>query len=59
MAVEIQKARPVSDGVARVFEVRHESPQALLVSEGEVVWHASHGSITEESLAEALERISE
>ena len=27
--------------------------------EAERVWHASHGSITEESLAEALERISE
>jgi monothiol bacilliredoxin len=35
--------------------VRHESPQALLLAGGEVVWHASHGSIRAEALASALE----
>lgn len=58
-AVEIQKARPISDRVAERFDVRHESPQAMLLSDGEVVWHASHGSITEETLADALQSVSE
>jgi len=35
--------------------VKHESPQALYFVGGEVVWNASHGGITSESLAAALE----
>ena len=58
-AVEIQKSRPVSDDLARTFDVRHESPQALLVADGDVVWHASHGAITEDSLGQALAELSE
>lgn len=52
--VEIQKARPVSQAIARRTGVRHESPQALLLRHGEVVWHASHWDIRRESLREAL-----
>lgn len=51
--IEIQNARPVSDAVAERTGVRHESPQALLFVNGEVVWHASHGAITPEALAAA------
>ncbi len=54
--VEIQKTRPLSNAVAQRTGVRHESPQALLLREGVVVWHASHGGITESTLAEALAR---
>ncbi len=52
--IEIQNARDVSTEVAQRTGVRHESPQALLVRGGEVVWHASHWSIRAESLAEAV-----
>ena len=52
--IEIQNARPVSNAVAERTGVRHESPQALLFVDGEVVWHASHGSITQASLERAL-----
>ena len=34
--------------------VKHESPQLLLFNEGELVWHASHGAITEEALKKQL-----
>lgn len=53
--IEIQRARDVSAAVAERAGVRHESPQALLVRSGEVVWYASHGRIREASLAGALE----
>ena len=53
--IEIQNAREVSNAVAEKTGVRHESPQALLLRDGEVVWNASHGAITVESLAGALE----
>ncbi len=53
--IEIQNAREVSNQVASRTGVRHESPQALLLSGGEVVWHASHGSIRAEALASAVD----
>ena len=54
--IEIQNARPVSDEVETRTGVRHESPQVLLFVNGDVVWHASHGSITHRALDDALAR---
>lgn len=54
LLLEIQNARPLSGEIAARTGVRHESPQALLLRAGEVVWHASHGGITEASLGQAL-----
>jgi bacillithiol system protein YtxJ len=53
--VVVQRARPVSDAIADRTGVRHESPQALLISGGEVLWHASHHSITAEALGRQLD----
>ncbi len=53
--IEIQNAREVSDELTRRTGVRHESPQALLVRDGEVAWHASHWSIRSQSLKAAVE----
>lgn len=52
--IEVQNARDVSNALAERTGVRHESPQALLVRDGEVAWHASHWQIKVESLAEAV-----
>ncbi len=52
--VEVQNARDVSTEIARLTGVRHESPQALLLRDGEVAWHASHWSIKAEALASAV-----
>jgi bacillithiol system protein YtxJ len=56
--IEIQNARPLSNEVAHRTGIRHESPQALLLRDGAAVWHASHGAITEEAMADALARVS-
>ena len=53
--VEVQRARDVSTAIAERTGVRHESPQALLVHGGEVIWHASHGAITQSSLRRAAD----
>jgi bacillithiol system protein YtxJ len=37
--------RDVSDEIARRYDVRHESPQVLLIKNGKCVYHASHGDI--------------
>lgn len=46
--------RSLSNRVAEKFKVRHESPQLILIKNGEVVHHASHQSIEVESLREHL-----
>ncbi|HEY2385257.1 MAG TPA: bacillithiol system redox-active protein YtxJ [Terriglobia bacterium] len=46
--------RNLSKAVERRFGIRHESPQALLIKDGHAVWHASHWSITTDSLDDAL-----
>ena len=53
--IEVQTARDVSTELARRTGVRHESPQALLLRDGAVVWHASHWHIRADSLRRAAE----
>ncbi|MEM7357326.1 MAG: monothiol bacilliredoxin BrxC family protein [Acidobacteriota bacterium] len=50
----MQNARDVSNEIAQRTGVKHESPQALLMRDGTVTWHASHWSIQAEALQEAL-----
>lgn len=52
--VDVIGQRPIAQDIARRTGVKHESPQALLLRAGRVVWHASHGKITRASLAAAL-----
>jgi bacillithiol system protein YtxJ len=54
--VHVQTGRAVSDSIADRFGIRHESPQLLLISNGEVVWHASHHRIRRRDMAAALDR---
>src|SRR5438105_3182930 len=52
--VLVVENRKLSNAIAERFGVRHESPQALLIKDGRSVWHASHWSITPDSLNDAL-----
>ena len=51
--IDVIDERPLSQAVAARTGVTHESPQALRLRGGVVVWHASHGAITRASLAAA------
>lgn len=46
----VQDARPLSNYIAEKFHVKHESPQAILLVNNDVAWHASHWKITYEAL---------
>ena len=46
----IQSHRDVSNAIEDKFGVRHESPQLLIVKNGEVVFHTSHGAISDTDL---------
>ena len=53
--VTVQTHREVSNAVACKLGVRHETPQALLIREGRVVWSASHFRVTAKAVQAALE----
>ncbi len=50
----VQDSRPLSNEVAEKFQIKHESPQAILFSNGTALWSASHWKITNRSLANAI-----
>lgn len=52
--VVVQQERDLSNALETVSRLRHESPQALIVREGRVLWDASHGGITKPRLEQAF-----
>lgn len=52
--IDVLGEKPLARGLVAELGVKHESPQLLLFNEGELVWHASHGAITEEALKKQL-----
>jgi bacillithiol system protein YtxJ len=52
--VTVQTHRDVSNAVSAKLGVRHETPQALLVKNGRVVWSASHFRVNAAELSKAL-----
>ena len=53
----VQASRALSIALAQKFNIRHESPQALVIDRGEVVWHGSHFRATANSIAAALDKL--
>lgn len=52
--VLVVEDRPVSNLIAESLDVKHESPQLILVKQGKAVAHTSHWHITEDKLNELL-----
>lgn len=52
--VNVVRRRKLSGRIAEDLGVRHESPQVIVLSGGEPVWHASHHDVTAEGLAAAM-----
>ncbi len=46
--------REVSNAIAEIFQVHHESPQLLLIRDGQCIYETSHGEISAEELAEQI-----
>ena len=53
--ITVQSHRPLSDAAAKRLGVRHETPQAILLRDGQAVWSASHFRITARELEKALQ----
>jgi len=52
--VVVQRARDVSNEVEARTGIRHESPQAIVLRNGEAVWTASHFDITSDAVEKAV-----
>lgn len=52
--IDVIRQRRVSDYVSDILQVRHESPQAILLYKKKVVWEASHGAVKGDTVLEAL-----
>lgn len=52
--VTVQSARPVSDQIADDLPLRHETPQAIVVHDGEAVAHLNHNHVSADRLTEAI-----
>jgi bacillithiol system protein YtxJ len=42
--------KPISNKIASIFSVEHQSPQVLLIKNGDSVWDASHYDIQYQEL---------
>lgn len=54
--VDVIEERDLSRTIADRLGIPHQSPQVILVSGGAAVWHASHGGVSAEALAEQDEK---
>ncbi len=52
----VQDSRELSSHIAETFGIKHESPQAFIISDGKPTWNASHWDIKESTLKNELEK---
>jgi len=52
--IDLISFRAVSNQIAEKLAVTHQSPQVLLVKDGQCIYHASHGSIALEEIIDQL-----
>ena len=50
--LDLLKNRTVSNTISEVFDVNHESPQVLLIENGECIYHESHYGINMDEIFE-------
>jgi bacillithiol system protein YtxJ len=53
--VIVQRARELSRRVAEQTGIQHESPQTIILRNGQAVWSASHFDITAEAVTQAVQ----
>ena len=56
--VVVQEARSVSDEIEKRWRVSHETPQVLIVRDGEALWNASHFQVKAGDVEAALKEAS-
>ena len=52
--LDLLNYREISNAIAEIFHVLHQSPQILLIHNGECTFEATHGEISAEELVEQI-----
>jgi bacillithiol system protein YtxJ len=52
--IDVSRLRDVTRELAQRTGVRHESPQVIVLRDGEATWSASHFRVTAEAVAKAV-----
>lgn len=52
--INVIDSKDLSQATAKQFGIQHQSPQAILVRDGEAVWSASHAAIDGSAIGKAL-----
>jgi len=55
--LDLLSYRPVSNFIAETYGVRHESPQVLVIKDGECVYYESHLSINIDGVLSKIEPV--
>jgi len=55
--IDVIAERTLARSMVDRLGIRHQSPQVILLVGGQPVWHASHGAITTEVLAEKADAL--
>ena len=56
--VVVQDARTLSNEIAERLDIRHETPQVIVLRDGKAVFHASHRRVTAEAVRTSLQNLS-
>lgn len=57
--VKVIESRDVSNRIAEDLDIKHESPQAIVVRDKRGRWNESHLAITQESIREGLNEVTQ
>jgi len=55
--IDVVEQKLLSNWIAEHSGLRHQSPQAILFADGDIVWSTTHHSITDDSLQTAVDSI--
>jgi len=55
--IDVRSQRNLSNKVAALSGIRHESPQALFLKDGKVYWSGSHGEVEAAPVVESLKEL--
>lgn len=54
--VVVQRQRSLSNRLATLLGVRHESPQVFVIAAGKAAWHSSHNGVTAARITAAYQQ---
>lgn len=54
--IDVAHANEIAQALARRTGIKHESPQVIIMVNGEAVWSESHRRITHEAVEQALQQ---